>query len=154
MIQLYADNDDVYFGDVNLADGGPRGGPTVNPGAGGWPTIRYYNKKTGVDGASYVKKTEMPPCEELGPKGGYLQSYIEEASGASLCAIVEPYKGCDDREVDYIKKVAEKGAEYASSQFARLKKMVQDSKTEESLLAWVRKRLSILKKHLPAEQEL
>ena len=45
------------------------GGPTARPGSGGWPTIRYYNKETGVDGASYTQKTSMSVCDELGPKG-------------------------------------------------------------------------------------
>jgi hypothetical protein len=49
----------VAFADVNLseeqirdaADGSP-----LSPGAGGWPTVRYFNKATGVAGAPYVMK--------------------------------------------------------------------------------------------------
>ena len=44
---------------------GPEGG-AQNPGAGGWPTIRYYNRKTGYDGEAYVKKTSKSMCDELG----------------------------------------------------------------------------------------
>eukprot|EP01050_Picozoa_sp_SAG11_P058854 SAG11_NODE_37811_length_255_cov_0.660256_1_plen_39_part_10 len=29
-----------------------------NSGAGGWPTIRYFNKETGYDGKPYPKKTD------------------------------------------------------------------------------------------------
>ena len=38
--KLFAGNPDVKFGDISLADGGPRGGEGANPGSGGWPTIR------------------------------------------------------------------------------------------------------------------
>ena len=40
----------MSFGDVNLRDGriiqGPDGGE-MKPGRAGWPTIRYFNAKTG-----------------------------------------------------------------------------------------------------------
>ena len=52
------------------------GGEGANPGAGGWPTIRYYNKETGILGKSYEKKTDASMCDELGPKGGLLQVHI------------------------------------------------------------------------------
>ena len=80
----FAGKKEVQFADVVLSGGGPRGGPTASPGAGGWPTIRYYNKGTGVDGASYVKKTNDPMCTELGPEGGLLPDYIIEAGGITV----------------------------------------------------------------------
>ena len=57
----------MSFGDVNLSEEPIRGGH--NPGAGGWPTIRYFNAETGLAGASYVKKTDDAMCE-LGGRGG------------------------------------------------------------------------------------
>ena len=65
IVKTFANNDAVVFGDVVLSGGGPRGGATSSPGAGGWPTIRYYNKETGVDGANYEKKTDMSMCTSL-----------------------------------------------------------------------------------------
>lgn len=59
-----------------------RGNP-YNPGAGGWPTIRYFNKETGPDGAPYEKKTEMPICQELGDVGR-MTAYVEEAGNTKL----------------------------------------------------------------------
>ena len=59
----------MAFGDVTLSKSrvttGPDGG-AQNPGAGGWPTVRYYSKATGYDGAPYAKKTSMSMCDELG----------------------------------------------------------------------------------------
>ncbi len=31
-------------------------------GAGGWPTIRYYNKATGYGGGAYTQKTGQAMC--------------------------------------------------------------------------------------------
>lgn len=146
MVEKFNGNADVKFGDVLLSGGGPRGGEGANPGAGGWPTIRYYNKETGVLGRSYVKKTDMAMCSELGPEGGdYLQKYIEEASGASLCAITEPYAGCSDQEKKFIEKAANLNADEADKQLARLTKM-QGGKMKDSLKLWVDQRIAILNK--------
>lgn len=52
-------------GDVNLAEDQVRG--NHNPGAGGWPTIKYFNKETGYQGGTYVKKDAgAAMCDELG----------------------------------------------------------------------------------------
>lgn len=65
-MKLFANNPDVTFGDVLLSEEGSLRGEPHNPGQGGWPTIRYFNKKTGVEGANYQKKTSQSMCEELG----------------------------------------------------------------------------------------
>ena len=47
----YKDDAGVVFGDVNLREGRvtqSRDGTPQNPGAGGWPTLRYYNADTGT----------------------------------------------------------------------------------------------------------
>ena len=54
--ERFANNSDVAFGDVNLSEE-RISGPPHNPGSGGWPTIRYFNKETGYDGKGYVQKT-------------------------------------------------------------------------------------------------
>ena len=56
-MQTYGKHPSVSFGDVNLSEEQIRG--NHNPGAGGWPTIRYFNKGTGYDGAPYAKKTDQ-----------------------------------------------------------------------------------------------
>jgi len=125
-----------------LADNGPRG--SASPGAGGWPTIRYYNKETGVDGASYEKKTDDPMCDELGPKRGMLNDYIEEAAGTSLCSVEEPYSGCSEKQTKYIKKMLGKGTEARKTQYDRLLGM-QGKKMKSSLKKWLGQRIKILK---------
>lgn len=69
------------FGDVNLRDGritqGPDGG-NMSPGKGGWPTVRVFNKATGLDGAAYTKKTSDPMCTELGPNKPHLSNWVSE----------------------------------------------------------------------------
>jgi len=142
---MFKDNDDVVFGDVNLGDGGPRGGEGANPGAGGWPTIRYYNKGTGVLGKSYDKKTDMSMCDELGPKGEtYMQAYVEEAGSTSLCSVKGPdYKGCGDKQKTFIAKMAEKSPEDVQKQIERLTKM-KGSKMTADNAAWLGQRLAIL----------
>ena len=106
---MYANNKDVAFGDVvrslsipghgfflasyivhyspfylsmqNLSEEQVRG--NHNPGAGGWPTIKYFNEETGVEGKAYTKKTSGAMCDELGNEE-YMNAYVEEA-GNTVC---------------------------------------------------------------------
>ena len=87
----------MAFGDVNLSEEPIRG--SYNPGAGGWPTIRYFNKATGYAGAPYAKKTSKAMCDELGDAAN-MQAYVEEAGSTSLCDL-ESGEGCEEREVEY-----------------------------------------------------
>ena len=50
------------------------------PGKGGWPTVRYYTKETGIEGAAYEKKTGQSMCDELGDET-YMQGIVEEKTG-------------------------------------------------------------------------
>ena len=51
IVKEFAGNPDVAFGDVNLATDRVVG--KYSPGAGGWPTIRYFNKATGYEGRAF-----------------------------------------------------------------------------------------------------
>lgn len=144
-MKKFAGNPDVKFADSILSDGGPRGGEGANPGAGGWPTIRYYNKDTGILGKSYEKKTDMAMCDELGPKGEhYMEDYVMEAGNTSLCSTEAPYTGCSDKEIKFIEKVKEMDVEKIAAQKVRLAKM-KGSKMKADLLTWLNQRLAILK---------
>ena len=96
----------MAFGDVNLSEEQIQKG---NPGAGGWPTIRYFNKDTGYEGRNYEKKTDGAMCDELGDENN-MQAYVEEAGGVLMCTTLECLCGrreggeCEKKEVDYYNK--------------------------------------------------
>jgi len=144
VVQKFATNPDVKFGDIALSDGGPRGGEGANPGGGGWPTIRYYNKETGILGKSYEKKTDASMCDELGPKGGLMQDYVEEAGSTSECSVVAPYSGCGDKQKSFIEKMAGKSADDVDKQLVRLTAM-KEKPMKADLKQWLNQRLAILK---------
>jgi hypothetical protein len=83
VVRNFAGNEMVSFGDVNLSENAVGRGPPHNPGQGGWPTIRYFNKETGPEGASYEQKTEDAICTELG-KEDFMIAYVEQAGRTSL----------------------------------------------------------------------
>jgi hypothetical protein len=89
-VKEFAGQDHVTFADVNLSEGqgmffflfysylfsilfhlifwfvGIAVSPDYQAGAGGWPTVRYFNAETGYKGAPYKKKTSGSMCDELG----------------------------------------------------------------------------------------
>lgn len=155
-MKKFSNNPDVKFGDIVLSGGGPRGGEGANPGGGGWPTIRYYNKETGILGKSYDKKTSASMCDELGPKGGLLQAYIEEAANTSECSVVEPYVGCGDKQKKFIGLMSSKSEADVNAQLDRLNKM-KGQKMKDDLKEWLGQRIAILKqltKGSAAKEEL
>lgn len=114
-----------------------------SPGSGGWPTIRYFNKDTGVAGAAYTKKTSGAMCDELG-NDEYMTAYVEEYGGTSLCSILDG-KGCSEKEVGYIEKMKGKDMSEVEAQLKRLEGM--DIKAMKADLSdWVNKRKKILSK--------
>lgn len=137
---MFEKNEDVVFGDVNLSQEQIRG--DHNPGAGGWPTIRYFNKETGYEGASYVKKTSKSMCDELGDDE-FMQAYVMEAGSTSLCSL-KTGEGCSEKENKFIAVMKEKGGDVVRKQVVRLEGM-KDGKMKPELLEWLKQRLAILK---------
>jgi len=148
-VKDFKGNDDVVFGDVALSKNQVRTihGEEQSPGSGGWPTIRYFNKETGYGGKPYAKKTSGAMCDELGPKEDYMQMYIEEAGGTSLCNARKVDIGCTDKQKVFIEKWATKPAEELRKQLDRLKGMVDKdgSAMKPEALTWAKQRLSIFK---------
>lgn len=141
---MFESNPDVSFGDVNLSEQSIRDAHH-SPGKGGWPTIRYFNKETGYEGANYEKKTSDAMCTELGNMD-YMQAYVEEAGGTSLCDVATK-SGCSEKEAEYIDQWASKPQEEQQSQQERLVKM-KGGKMKPSLLKWINQRLAVLKQLL------
>jgi len=152
VVKLFKDNNDVAFADVNLSEEQIRqsAGEEQNPGAGGWPTIRYFNKETGYGGKAYTKKTSDAMCTELG-NDEYMQQYIEEAGSTSLCSIADGNPGCGDKEKKYIAKWTGADAAKLAAQTKRLEGMASDdNKMKADLKQWIKQRLAILKQFAKA----
>jgi len=152
----FSGNPDVVFGDVSLSKNQVRTihGTDQGAGAGGWPTVRHFNKKTGYGGEKYEQKTKDAMCDELGPKTDYMAMHIEEAGGTSLCNATTE-QGCSDEQKKFISKWGGKPQDELQKQLDRLSGMVDKdggSMKAESL-AWAKKRLAIVKQ-LHKKEEL
>lgn len=144
MTQLFHSNTEVEFMDVNLSQERimeSESGESYNPGAGGWPTIRYFNKETGLSGGEYQKKTDKSMCDELGNEDAMIE-YVEEYGNTSTCDIVTKV-GCGERQIGYIDKMKVKSSEEIVQQLERLEKM-EGSSMKPDLLAWLKQRKKIL----------
>jgi hypothetical protein len=146
------------FGDVALSKNQVRDihGTAQNPGAGGWPTIRHFSKQTGYGGAPYAKKTDKAMCDELGPKEEYMQQYVEEIGGVSLCSVANVDVGCSDEQKKFIAKWGEKDKDELAAQLARLSGMVDKdgSSMKPEALKWAKQRLNIVKQFKKQKDEL
>jgi len=153
MTKKFKDNPDVAFCDVNLSQDQVRdiNGEPQNPGAGGWPTIRYFNKETGPGGKPYPKKTSEAMCDELG-KNENMQAYIEEMGSTSLCN-AQTEAGCGDKEKEYIKKWKAKDAAAAKKEYTRLQGMDKSAMKPESA-AWLGQRAAIVRQLAGGKDEL
>lgn len=140
----------MSFADVNLSEESIRGPPN-NPGFGGWPTIRYFNKDTGLDGGTYVKKTDKAMCDELGNEE-MMTAYVEDYGKTSLCSILD-LSGCSEKEMAYIEKMKSKSQSDQDAQLTRLLKMEGGTMTAD-LHRWLIKRKKILKQLVQVDQEL
>lgn len=130
--------------DVNLSEEGIRESPNgdpYNPGAGGWPTIRYFNSETGIAGGTYEKKTDQSMCDELGDED-MMGAYVEEYGNTSLCTL--DGKGCSEKEVGFIEKGKAMSVDDQMANLLRLEGM-EDKPMKPELLSWVKKRKKILK---------
>lgn len=148
-MQEFASNPDVSFGDVNLSEDQVRG--NHNPGAGGWPTVKYFNKQTGYEGAPYDKKTDKAMCDELGDQE-MMDSYIMEAGQTSKCS-VETGVGCSAKELKYIETWKEKSSDEVSKQLTRLTGM-SDAKLKPDARKWISQRIAALKQLVAPRDEL
>lgn len=141
----------MVFGDVQLSSNQVRTihGVDQNPGAGGWPTVRHFNKGTGYGGKAYVQKTGDAMCDELGPKTDYMQLHIEEAGGTSLCNI-KTQMGCSEQQTKFATKWADKGKDELQKQMDRLSSMVEKdgASMKPEAFTWAKQRRAIVKELL------
>lgn len=128
------------FGDVNLSQDQVRIG---QPGAGGWPTVRHFNKETGPEGVAYQQKTGEAMCTELGPGKPHLEDHIMEMGGISTCDVATKAQ-CSEKETAFIAKVSTKTSVELDAQITRLSGM-KGTSMKADLKAWLVQRLSIFK---------
>jgi hypothetical protein len=143
--KLFAESPDVAFMDVNLREEAIRESPDgdpYSPGSGGWPTVRYFNKETGIAGGAYTKKTSKPMCQELGNEE-YMIGYVEEYGKIFVCD-AGTGEGCSEKEVAYIAKMKAQTGDEISVQIERLESMDESSMTSD-LFKWLVQRKKILK---------
>jgi len=57
-------NDKVAFAEVNCRESKELM-QKHKAGQGGWPTLKFFNKETGLEGKNYVQKTDQRVCEEM-----------------------------------------------------------------------------------------
>jgi hypothetical protein len=149
VVEAFHGNADVAFGDVALSKNQVRQihGVDQGAGSGGWPTVRYFNKETGYGGKPYAKKTSQAMCDELGPKTDYMQQFVEEAGGTSLCDVKNTEVGCNEKQKGFIDKWASKPAEEVKKQLDRLTGMVDmgSENMKPDALTWAKQRLNIFK---------
>jgi len=139
---VFGNNTDVVFGDINLQEAPIRGAPH-NPGSGGWPTIRYFTKETGVDGGAYEKVTEKPMCQELLDRQNMI-NYVEEYGDTSLCDVVSK-ANCNEKELIFLEKYGEQDATKQTEEYQRLEGMSSNAMSPTSE-EWILRRLRILQK--------
>lgn len=137
----------MAFGDVNLSEEPIR---DYQPGAGGWPTIRYFNWATGYQGKPYTKKTGRAMCEELGDSK-YMTEYILEAGLTSTCYIDVP-STCNEKETKFVESKSSLSSSELEVQIARLKGMASSSMKPE-LRTWLGQRVAILTQLLSRKAE-
>lgn len=132
---------------MNLSEEPIRG--DYNPGAGGWPTIRYFNSETGYKGKPYPKKTSKAMCDELGDEK-YMEEYVMEMGGVHGCA-VDDGEGCSEKEMKYLTKWRDsKTAEDRTAQLTRLQGMIA-GKMKPELMKWIKQRIGILEQLIEAD---
>lgn len=148
-MRAFQGNTNVVFGDVNLADAAPDiRGPPHNPGSGGWPTIRYFNRETEVEGGSYTKKTSKSICDELGTFDAMVD-YIEDYGKTVLCGLDQT--NCSEHEVEFLERMNRKTLEEIEQEYQRISG-IDVERLQEGLQEWNLRRRRILSKMLAARK--
>lgn len=93
------------------ADGTPQ-----NPGMGGWPTLRYFNKETGPGGAVVPQKTGGKICDEFKVPARMIEA-VRDCMKVCDAATGE---GCDDAEKAFFAAWKGRGAAAIKAELASI----------------------------------
>jgi len=123
--KLFENNTDVAFADINLAEARvtEAHGTDFQPGRGGWPTHRYFNKETGYGGKPYEQKTSKKICDELGERDAMVE-YVCEAGSTALCSAATG-EGCSEKETAFTNTWREKAAAEPAAIGAELERLAK-----------------------------
>lgn len=110
------------------------------PGAGGWPTHRYFNWATGFGGKPFQQKTDKRICDELGDVANMI-NYVSEMAGVYICD-ARTGKHCTPKERAYAAEWKTKTAEEAAAELAALDATPQPDAVSEQ--QWLGRQRSIL----------
>mmetsp|Transcript_143255 Transcript_143255/g.249855 ORF Transcript_143255/g.249855 Transcript_143255/m.249855 type:complete len:355 (-) Transcript_143255:27-1091(-) len=124
MTKAFEDNPLVEFGEVNMEAFQVRKifKMDMDPGHGGWPTLRYFNDISGVGGAVYHRKTRRDLYIELGTLK-YLKDFIEEAGNVTLCPAwphAPSKEDCSEEDLKYLGRWQDKNLEELEKENNRL----------------------------------
>mmetsp|Transcript_96432 Transcript_96432/g.167515 ORF Transcript_96432/g.167515 Transcript_96432/m.167515 type:complete len:96 (-) Transcript_96432:59-346(-) len=93
-------------------------------------------------------------CDELGPSEEYMQQYVEEQGGTSLCSIEKTDKGCSEQQIKFIEKWASKPGDEKLKQLERLSSMAKDGgkAMKPEAFTWLKHRIAIFKQFKKKEE--
>ena len=131
------------WGDVNLREAQIRtaaDGTPLNPGMGGWPTLRYFNAETGVGGAVVEQKTSQKICDEFKVP----ERMVEATKECMKMCNAATGAGCDEEQLEYINTWKGLGADAVAAEVARIEDLLSEEtqkkmKKQTKLLAKVSK---------------
>ena len=117
--------------------------PKFEAGKGGWPTVRYFNRDTGPDGAPYTQKTSKSMCDELGDNT-YMRQYVEEKGVKPCEAATDAMAHCSEKQQAFATTWKAKSAVQRATEHARLTKIGATLSATPELMKWHKQRLNIL----------
>ena len=98
----------------------------MNPGAGGWPTLRYFNAETGLAGAPVERKTTMKICDEF--KDG---DRMIEATKESMKICKPDGEGCDPDEQAFLAEWQTKPAADLAAAIETIEDLLSEAKQKK-----------------------
>jgi hypothetical protein len=89
----------------------------------GWPSLRYFNKDTGLKGKAYKQQSQEKLCDELGPHHTYMNRFVTSIGGAEepgCSATDDLHVGCDDKDMEFIEMYKDKPLAEITAELDRL----------------------------------
>jgi hypothetical protein len=164
-VRLLAHLPEVSFGDMDLSNITTRStglraaaAPKLDfystqLGEGGWPSIRYFNGQTGLEGKAYIAKTvDMKLCYELGTKYFYFLDFVADVSGATLCSVVD-HRHCDDQSLRFLNTMTQEEESGGGNTIELLEKRMEELVSMGTTDPWVWRRRRMVQQLIAVKEE-